>query len=141
MLKFGNQLSIGHMNNLFQLGNFSLASGEQSDWKIECDALTVEDWDALAIMLLDLLPVEFFAVYGVPKGGQPFAEALKPYRSSTAQRVLVVDDVWTTGQSMNDFIINQYPNLPIWRAVAFARGPVPFGVTPIFQMPVKEFLS
>jgi len=34
--------------NLFQFGDFSLHSGSKSKWKIECDALTDEDVEALA---------------------------------------------------------------------------------------------
>ena len=33
---------------LLQEGNFTLASGKTSEFKIECDALTQEDWSTAA---------------------------------------------------------------------------------------------
>jgi hypothetical protein len=64
--------------SLFQLGDFTLASGASSLWKIECDALTPEDWQALAQMAVEILP-PFGEVVGVPRGGVPFADALRPF--------------------------------------------------------------
>ena len=41
---------------LFQLGDFTLASGQRSRWKIECDNLLAEDWQALAVIAAEILP-------------------------------------------------------------------------------------
>ena len=37
--------------NLFQTGDFKLASGAKSNFKIECDALTESDWETLAMLI------------------------------------------------------------------------------------------
>lgn len=127
---------------LFQIGDFTLASGERTRWKIECDALTPTDWDALALMTMERFPHRFVEVVGVPRGGEPFANALDLYTDLDAmsRRALVVDDVWTTGGSMERFV-EQHAELValdymghLDRAVVFARSPVPEGVVALFQM-------
>jgi orotate phosphoribosyltransferase len=75
---------------LFQTGDFTLASGQKSTWKIECDALTPEDWAGLAAMAVQFLP-PFGAVLGVPRGGLPLARALEKYVTSGS--TLVVDEL------------------------------------------------
>ena len=116
---------------LFQTGDFTLRSGVQSAWKIECDALTLEDWRGLAAMAVERLP-PFGRVEGVPRGGLPFADALQGYRRCkmcghtwdahlhyagwpavsfnppcsswvAAPRLLIAEDVVTTGGSMERF--------------------------------------
>lgn len=127
---------------LFQIGDFTLASGQKSRWKIECDGLTPTDWDALALMTMERFPHRFVEVVGVPRGGVPYADALDLYTDlgATSRRALVVDDVWTTGGSMQRFI-DQHDELValdsmghLDRAVVFARNPVPEGVVALFQM-------
>lgn len=124
--------------NLFQTGDFTLASGAKSTWKIECDALSPEDWDGLAAMMVDVLPLLFGSVYGVPRGGMPLAAALQPYASDHSGTILVVDDVWTTGGSMERYIAQQGTvRGPIQRAVVFARRPPPPIVSALFTMPTR----
>lgn len=84
--------------NLFQLGKFTSHAGNELDWKIECDALTDEDWDCLAKMISE--KTEFGSVYGIPRGGTKLANALEKYVNPKNPIRLVVDDVWTTGTSM-----------------------------------------
>lgn len=92
--------------SLYQLGeDFELNSGLHSKYKIECDALTTEDWECLAYQA-SIIVGEFHTVEGVPFGGIRFAKALEKYatkRKTTghAHIHLVVDDVLTTGRSMN----------------------------------------
>jgi orotate phosphoribosyltransferase len=110
--------------NLFQYGYFLLASGEVSKWKLECDALTPQDWNSLAHMIKDKAG-RFGSVIGVPRGGTPLATALIPH--ATVGPRLIVDDVWTTGGSM----------IPLLREgdigfVVFARGPLSHGVKALF---------
>jgi orotate phosphoribosyltransferase len=123
--------------NLFQTGDFTLASGAKSRWKIECDALSADDWAGLAAIAVQHLP-PFGAVMGVPRGGIPFADALRPY--ATSGPTLIVDDVWTSGGSMRKFLAEQRFN-PLHNMddviglVAFARNPPEPWVTALFQMP------
>lgn len=112
---------------MFQLGEFTLASGQQSKWKIECDSLTSENWEALALMASQILPA-FGSVEGVPRGGIPFADALRKY--ATSGPLLIAEDVVTTGGSME-----RYRNGRPARGIAvFSRGNHPDWVTPIFVM-------
>ena len=122
------------MAALFQLGNFTLHSGARSCWKIDCDALTPEDWAALAAMAVEILP-SFHRVTGVRRGGWPFAQALRHYQSGRVEDGhLIVDDVWTTGDSVRKLCPQGLS--PSKRAcVVFARGPVDEWVTALFQMP------
>jgi orotate phosphoribosyltransferase len=90
------------VNNLFQLGDFKLHSGEVSFWKIDCDALTDEDWKTLARIAYMKL-IRFRKVIGIAKGGLKFAESLKPYCFPNPEYpILIVDDVLTTGTSMEE---------------------------------------
>ena len=88
--------------SIFQLGDFTLASGLSSGWKIECDSLTPEDWQALALMASEILP-PFGQVEGVPRGGIPFADALRQYADPQSDVLLIAEDVVTTGGSMERF--------------------------------------
>lgn len=125
--------------SLFQLGPVTLASGEQSSWKIECDALTKDDWKALAAIAVERLP-SFGGVAGIPCGGLPFARELEHY--ITSGPLLICDDVWTTGGSMKKFIDSSaearllkavFPTDIVIGVVAFARfKPEPW-VTALFQ--------
>lgn len=119
--------------NLFQTGSFTLHSGEVSTFKIDCDALTKKDLQAIALQLT-LRVAPFSAVKGVPRGGLKLAAALQPYVSYNAGRLLIVDDVFTTGASMEEFrdSMNTYYD-PIG-AVIFARGKTPSWITPLFRM-------
>jgi orotate phosphoribosyltransferase len=131
---------------LFRLGDFTLRSGVKSRWKIECDALTPADWEALALMASEVLP-PFGAVVGVPRGGVPFAEALSRHalrRGGCREFVpgcdtlLVAEDVVTTGLSMERFLRSYEGKVDYadWIGVCvFARGPCPDWVTPLFAMP------
>lgn len=116
--------------NLFQRGNFTLHSGATRDWKIECDALSIGDWDCIARMLSRLLS-PFSTAIGIPRGGIPLARALERYASFG--KPLLVDDVLTTGASLEKGL-HLYPGAN--GAVVFACGPVPTWVTPLFRMSV-----
>lgn len=83
--------------NLFQKEDFISHSGLPLKWKIECDALTDGDIECLAMLIAENIG-KFGQVEGVPRGGLRLAEALKPY--VTEGPLLLVDDVYTTGRSM-----------------------------------------
>lgn len=99
--------------SLFQLGNFTLASGQTSPWKLECDALDDGDWECLAYLGSRIVP-SFGSVIGVPRGGLPFAKAMEKYITDGPR--LVVDDVFTTGKSLAPYL-NEYT----FALVVFAR--------------------
>jgi hypothetical protein len=116
---------------LFNLGDFKLHSGGVSRWKIDCDALTADDWAALALMLAERLP-PFGWPLGVPRGGLPLARALERYATPGHAAALIVDDVCSTGASMEAF--RRQIRKPNFGAVVFSRGPTPDWVTPLFRM-------
>jgi orotate phosphoribosyltransferase len=125
--------------NLFQTGDFKLHSGQESKWKIECDALTREDWDTLALMIAERSR-PFFIALGVPRGGLPLSSALAKYADPEALgSILIVDDVWTTGGSMNAYIEKMRRDKFILdkdivgRWSVFARGPLK-GSRALFKM-------
>lgn len=117
--------------NLFQLGNFTLHSGATSAWKIDCDALTDDDLAALAVMAAEQLS-PFSIVVGVERGGVRFAQAMHKHVDPDGI-VLIVDDVLTTGASMEE-IRKRWSDEHTMGLVIFARSQPPGWVTALFQM-------
>ena len=124
--------------NLFQQGDFTLSSGLKSQFKINCDALAQEDIETLAAMIAQIVE-PFGSVMGVPRGGLRLAAALRKY-VNPGKPILVVDDVFTTGKSMEKARSGlwQAAGQPctILGAVIFARGHPPYWVRPLFQLPM-----
>jgi hypothetical protein len=120
---------------LFTLGFFTLHSGEHSPYKIDCDFLTDNDIETLAYMLKRRLPV-FGSVEGVPTGGLRLAEALRKYQRPVGAPLLIVDDVYTTGGSMEA----HRGGREAIGAVIFARKPLTHSwVTALFSLtPERE---
>ena len=125
------------MTNLFQYKKFTLHSGGIAHFKIECDAITKEDYETLAKIVSK--KIKFKDVHGVPRGGIPFENALKKYTSNDNNNLLIVDDVLTTGGSMEEAKLKfQNQNYDqIFGIVVFARGDSPDWIQPIFKM--QEF--
>ncbi len=138
------------MTTLFQRGEFTLHSGAKSRWRINCDALTDEDWATLAFMLSEVLP-PFGEVRGIATGGTKLALAMVPYLTPVTAPFgqhdlppLIVDDVYTTGGSFITALREvqdeewQRPWPHPFGAVVFARCPakriLPW-VTPLFVRP------
>ena len=63
--------------NLFIKEDFISHAGLPLTWKVECDALTENDYEALAKIVSE--KIEFSDVKGIPRGGIPFENALKQY--------------------------------------------------------------
>ena len=126
---------------LFLNGRFELHSGEVSFFKIDCDALTDRDIQCLAMMIAQRVP-PFGTVEGVPTGGTRLADALRVYArpgplrrgSFGAKELLIVDDVWTTGASME----NQRGSRDAIGAVIFARRQPASWVTPLFTLDAEH---
>jgi len=126
--------------NLFIHDHVMLASGKHSAFKIECDALTNADWECLAYLISE--GIEFYNVSGVPTGGNILAKELEKYINSDAEHWLVVDDVLTTGNSMEEERERvsrvHASGGDVVGYVVFARGKCPDWITPLFQMqPLK----
>lgn len=113
---------------LFQYGTFRLHSGQLTTWKVECEALTRDDWQALAAIIAE--HIAFRAVEGIPRGGLPLAHALEPYATAgAAHPLLIVDDVGTTGASLEAHRAGR----EALGLVVFARGPMPSWVHAFWQ--------
>jgi hypothetical protein len=106
--------------------SFTMHSGGLTNFKIECGALTDEELETFALLISKRF--SFGKVEGVPRGGWPIANALQKYCTRGAS--LIVDDVLTTGQSMER--ASKYPS--DIGVVLFARGPCPDWVWPVFQL-------
>lgn len=134
--------------SFFQLGEFKSHSGIILPWKVECSKLTPEDLDCLARIISDNVGI-FHGAHGVVRGGVLLASALQKYKTihpghysspseSVGGTILLVDDVLTTGASMEEARESWrrlYPK-PKWNitgAVIFARGPCPDWVRAVWQ--------
>ena len=113
--------------SLFRSGVFHLHGGQTSRWKIDCDALTDADLETLALMLSERVS-PFGRVEGVLSGGLCLAAAMRKF--VTSGPLLIVDDVLTTGTSMEA----QRNGREAIGAVLFARGACPAWVRPLFQL-------
>ena len=127
---------------LFQDGDFKSHAGLPLKWKLECDAITDDEWRCLAKMVMDYQERPFYKAVGIPRGGLKFAEAMNEYASGNEEdSIMICDDVSTTGTSFKEFINENYP---MWSAgqgfrwVVFARRPCyehPHHVRALFTMP------
>ena len=117
------------MSGLVQMGDFTLHGGGRSRWLIDCDALTDDDLAALADVAARVLP-PFSAVEGVPRGGLRFAEALRAHVYPPSGALLIADDVWTTGASMERQRAGRHA---AYGVVLFARGVPPWWVSALFH--------
>ena len=87
--------------NLFIKEDFISHAGLPLTWKVECDALTDADYQALAKIVSE--KINFKDVKGIPRGGVPLENALKQYASNdSSDPLLICDDVYTTGTSMRE---------------------------------------
>lgn len=133
LLQYQAENGIGSMN-LFQLGDFTLHSGGKSNFKIDCDCLSDTEIEVVASLLAERLP-PFRSVTGIPQGGLRLATAMQKHCYPSDWFVdLLVDDVWTTGGSMEKARLDMGGLHPVRGAVIFARRPVAAWVTPLFQM-------
>jgi len=112
---------------MFRWKKFKAHSGDELLWKIECDALSDEDIACLAHLIA--IKFSFSSVVGIPRGGLRLAKALESYASEGP--ILIVDDVLTTGNSMNEYK-KKYPGAK--GVVIFARSTTARWIYPIFQL-------
>lgn len=132
--------------SLFHPGQFRSHSGHPLEFKIQCDCLTESDLDLFAKLIATKLykDWEFNRVVGVPKGqpgGRDNGDLLAQYvrrhvklvEPLTFTQTLIVDDVLTTGKSMEAARF-QNVGASCVGAVIFARGPCPDWVKPLFTL-------
>ena len=112
---------------LFEWGKFISHAGNELNFKLECDAISPEEWDCLANMIMEYQDMPFRSVEGIPRGGVPLADALKKYATGEEKhQPMIVDDIYTTGKSFDDYMQKHYPEaLGAWgyKWVVFQRGP------------------
>lgn len=149
---------------LFQMGEFTLSSGTKSCWKVDCDppecdrltdvmssGLTADDIETLAWLAAGMVP-PFSLVVPVPKGksaspidnAMRFAQALRKHVDKGSNCVLICDDVFTSGESMQwaleefregeSYWNNGADPAPVMGVVMFARNPVPSWIVPVWQL-------
>jgi hypothetical protein len=120
---------------IFVKEDFVSHAGLDLKWKIECDGLTEDDWECLALMISEIENRPFSKVVGIPRGGLPLQYAMEKYATGDEKHpVLIVDDVYTTGTSFNDFVEENYADQDVICWVAFARNPANQQVNALFQM-------
>jgi len=111
--------------SLFVEGEFTGHSGDQLKWKIECDALEIDDWKCLATMILDYEKRPFQAAIGIPRGGVMLGSFLNHYSSANPKDpYLICDDVLTTGGSMIEFRDKYFSKSESFGWVIWSRIPV-----------------
>jgi len=119
---------------IFQNKVFLGHSGQTLNWNVECDSLSVNDWDWAAARVAE--KYGFITVEGIPRGGTPFEKALIKHISQTGYH-LIVDDVFTTGKSMEEarskFKIHVSAE-GILGIVLFARAETPEWIEPIWRL-------
>ncbi len=115
--------------NLFKSGAFVSHAGLDLRFKIDCDVLTDEDIKTLAAIIAR--NYIFHEVHGIPRGGLRLAASLQPHCSPEGE-VLIVDDVLTTGSSMEE--MRRRIDKTARGIVIFARGTCPEWISPIFQL-------
>jgi hypothetical protein len=111
---------------IFENKAFVSHAGVELLFKIECDALGDDDLETLANVVLRKLV--FGSVVGIPRGGIRFARVLEKCCVPGAPP-LIVDDVYTTGKSMEE--ARKEGAIGV---VIFARGECPEWIYPIFQL-------
>jgi|TARA_R110002110_G_scaffold82753_1_gene215215 hypothetical protein len=123
--------------NLFQSVDFKSHAGLDLSWKIEMDALEDEEWVTISQMILELSE-PFREAIGIPRGGTRLGKLLNQHGTGEKDNpILIVDDVLTTGGSMEDFKrMREFRNPTKYIGwVVFARGFPPQWCRALFQMP------
>jgi orotate phosphoribosyltransferase-like protein len=124
--------------DLFQDVDIIGHAGGRLTWKIECDALSRDEWITLAKMLLIYERRPFRQAVGIPTGASILGNILDKFATGNPKDpVLVVDDVYTTGTSFKEFKAEKYPDEHIIQWVIFARKPTTNDVNALFTMPTE----
>ena len=128
---------IGRHTHLFIEQDFIGHSGDQLHWKIEMDALEDAEWKCIARMISEYHRERpFQAAIGIPRGGLKLIGYLNDYSTQNPKDpYLIVDDVLTTGGSMEEFKEEHFKNKKTMGWVVFARKKPADWINALFQMP------
>lgn len=111
-------------------GSFTSHSGLVLPFKIDCDALSDADIQAIAGVMASY-GLKYHSVEGIPTGGLRLAAALAPLVSDPGGELpLIVDDVCTTGRSLEE----QRAGRNAIGQVIFCRGTLPNWCRAIFHV-------
>ena len=131
--------NVGRHTHLFQSIDFKSHSGLNLSWRIEMDALSDPEWFTVKKMIMEITP-PFKEAVGIPTGGTKLGDLLNEHGTGKEEDpICIVDDVLTTGESMEYFLTQYQRNRKPFTAigwVVFARSQCPGWVTALFQMPV-----
>lgn len=139
------------MTGFLQRGEFVLNSGHDSGFKIEVDEISDETIDTAMWLAYKSLPY-INEVVSVPRGGDRMARSFRKYLTTESPKksynVLIVDDVLTTGYSMEKVkgreLNSSSPFIQVYGIVLFSRLKreyVPSWIVPVFQMNDKFVLA
>jgi hypothetical protein len=124
------------VRDLFVAGDFAAHSGGMLPWKIDCDALSDASITAMAKEIASR--IHFGIAQGIPEGGRRLASALRQYEYRNDPLILLVDDVLTTGGSMEEtragLLAAGVPPDRVAGVVLFARRTPPPWVRAVFQL-------
>jgi hypothetical protein len=130
---------------IFHKEDVVLSSGQKSSWIIRCENLPKKDWDGIAHIAMETLNLKFRYAVGIPRGGIKFAKAMEAYATHLPEDpVLVVDDVFTTGQSIKHYVQESRDNHiteSFIFLVAFARTRPPPHINVIWQLDLGSLES
>ena len=132
--------NVGRHTHLFQSVDFKSHSGLDLTWKIEMDALSDPEWFTICRMIMEVT-LPFRKAVGIPEGGTKLGSLLNQHGTGNMNDpICIVDDVLTTGNSMEDFLEKYRQKNPYdyigW--VVFARAECPYWINALFQMPEKQ---
>ena len=130
--------NVGRHTNLFVEETFVGHSGGTLHWKIEMDTLTDVEWKCIAKMIMEYETRPFQAAIGIPRGGLTLSMYLNDYSTQNPKDpYLIVDDVLTTGGSMEEFKEEHFKNKKVVGWVVFSRKNPASWIKTLFQMPKK----
>ena len=130
--------NVGRHTNLFVEETFVGHSGGTLHWKIEMDTLTDVEWKCIAKMIMEYETRPFQAAIGIPRGGLTLSMYLNDYSTQDPKDpYLIVDDVLTTGGSMEEFKEEHFKNKKVVGWVVFSRKNPASWIKTLFQMPKK----
>ena len=124
------------MADLFQKINFISHSGIPMTWKIECDSISLKEWECIAYMIKEVEQQPWRKAIGIPRGGVTLGLCLDEFSTGLeSDPILIADDVYTTGKSFKDFVNENHPNDATIQWCVFARQPTLGRVKALFTMP------